>query len=355
MSSEHRNSTDTPRDADLVGAEAAMHRAARRACQRAEESAKRANVSVPSQEKPREVRNARAVLDPETLTFSQAQGYEELPGRLRLEELPHEARVHIWNAFYLSLKKSLNRRRQVVGTWAAILASKHLFHDIRPADELSPEFGAICKELRDCIYTLPLNGVFDLIQFVLRRPSCPPEFSATMKRVFSRSRLAYTIDEGNPVTIVPAVTPEEGNAVIEALQTLGKAGLGAGASHLRNASECINAGDWAGSVRESMNAVESVARKLDPKASGRLGPALAALERCGELHPRLKVAFDKLYAYTSAEQGVRHALLDRTDDNVGMDEAVFMLGACASFASYLWRKHVANQPLKRALTVPSAQ
>ena len=25
--------------------------------------------------------------------------------------------------------------------------------------------------------------------------------------------------------------------------------------------------------------------------------------------------------------------------NVGMDEAVFMFGACASFASYLWRKH----------------
>ena len=28
----------------------------------------------------------------------------------------------------------------------------------------------------------------------------------------------------------------------------------------------------------------------------------------------------------------------------GLDEAVFMLGACASFASYLWRKHVAGEP-----------
>ena len=142
---------------------------------------------------------------------------------------------------------------------------------------------------------------------------------------------------------IPAVTPEEGGAVVEALQTLGKAGLGGAASHLRNASECINARDWAGSVRESIHAVESVARQLDPAASRTLQPALTSLERSGTLHPALKEAFNKLYGYTSDEQGVRHALLDRPDHNVGMDEALFMLSACASFASYLWRKHTAGE------------
>ncbi len=45
--------------------------------------------------------------------------------------------------------------------------------------------------------------------------------------------------------------------------------------------------------------------------------------------------------YTSDEQGFRHLLLNKAEDNVTIDEAVFMLGACASFASYLWRKHQA--------------
>ena len=164
-----------------------------------------------------------------------------------------------------------------------------------------------------------------------------------MKGVFSRCGLAYTIDEGEPPTIVPSVTPEEGNAVVEALQTLRDAGLDGAALHLHNASECINARDWAGSVRESIHAVESVARQLDPAASKALRPALTSLERSGTLHPALKEAFNKLYGYTSDEQGVRHALLDRPDHNVGMDEALFMLSACASFASYLWRKHVEAQ------------
>ncbi len=115
------------------------------------------------------------------------------------------------------------------------------------------------------------------------------------------------------------------------------------AAHLRNASECINAGDWAGSVRESIHAVESVARLLDPAASSTLGPALKALKKDGSLHPALESAFNKLYGYTSDEQGIRHAFLDRADSNVGMDEALFMLSACASFASFLKRKHTARQ------------
>ena len=74
-----------------------------------------------------------------------------------------------------------------------------------------------------------------------------------------------------------------------------------------------------------------------------MGPALASLEQREALHPALKDAFAKLYGYASNEQGIRHALLDQSNARVGMDEAVFMLGACASFASYLWRKHGAGE------------
>ncbi len=147
-----------------------------------------------------------------------------------------------------------------------------------------------------------------------------------------------------PPTVLPAATAEEGRTVVDALGTLRQAGLNGSAAHLRAAAERINAGDWAGSVRESIHAVESVARQLDPEAAQTLGPALDSLEKRGALHPALKVAFSTLYGYTSDEQGIRHALLDRTDAQVGRDEAVFMLGACASFASYLWRKHAAGAP-----------
>jgi hypothetical protein len=93
-------------------------------------------------------------------------------------------------------------------------------------------------------------------------------------------------------------------------------------------------GHWAGSVRESTSAVEAMAKRLAPNQDT-LGPALAELERKGHLHPGLKKAFNALYGYTSDQEGIRHALV--FDDNAKVDEAdaLFMLGARASFVSYL--------------------
>ena len=285
--------------------------------------------------------------DPREFSFSQAQGYEEIPGPLKLGELPKEERTRIWNLFYTHLSNSMSPS-DLLGNgpwigrgWKDILRAAHIdFHGGR-LDEWKSDFRPVCKELREYIETQPFNKVFDLIQFVLRRSECTSDFRRQMQGTFDECRLAYTIDIARPPTILPTVTPEEGRTVIDALRTLRQAGLNGSAAHLRKASERINAGDWAGSVRESIHSVESVARQLDPGAAT-LGPALSSVEKRGALHPALKEAFSKLYGYTSDEQGVRHALLDRPDANVGIDEAVFMLGACASFASYLWRKDQAG-------------
>ena len=105
-------------------------------------------------------------------------------------------------------------------------------------------------------------------------------------------------------------------------------------NHLIKAGQNLRNGDWAGSVRESIHAVECMAKRLAPDAQT-LGPALAALERRGHLHAALKEAFKKLYGYTCQEEGLRHALVFEDEALVDEVDALFMLGACASFVSYL--------------------
>ena len=56
-------------------------------------------------------------------------------------------------------------------------------------------------------------------------------------------------------------------------------------------------------------------------------------------HPALKKGFKNLFGYTSDEEGVRHALLERDAADVDVLDALFMYGACASFAAYLVSKH----------------
>ena len=147
--------------------------------------------------------------DPELLTFSQAQGYEALPGPLKLEEMSEEARTHIWNVFY-SLIRSTADYGALGEDWDTILYEKHIWIDNLPLDKWHISVTDHIYEIRNAIKTLSFNRVLDLIQFVLRHPSCPDEFIDSMKEVFARQRLAYTIDDGPPPTIIPSVTARKG-------------------------------------------------------------------------------------------------------------------------------------------------
>ena len=110
-------------------------------------------------------------------------------------------------------------------------------------------------------------------------------------------------------------------------------------AHLLKAAEAINGEKFADAVRESIHAVESVAKVISRQAHRTLGPAIKELqERQLLTHGALAEGFIKLYGYTNDEKGIRHALQEEDKANVGQEEAVFMFGACASFCGYLCRK-----------------
>ena len=282
-----------------------------------------------------------------TLSFSQREGDEPLPAPLQLKELPGKARTAIWNVLYGYMEDStetLVYRNtllvKVSGSWEEILRDVYAHHYNEPLDEWSNDFKKVVPWIRDRLENDPFNHIFDLIEFLMRHKDCPPKLTTDLSRAFRRFQLAYIIDTGPPPTIFPATTTEESCELKRSLAELRTAGLDGCATHLRSASKCINDGDAAGSVRESIHAVESVAKRIAPKANT-LSAALSVLEKQGVLHHKeLASALGKLYNYTSDEDGIRHALL-AAEANVTQDEALFMLGACASFASYLWRKHKA--------------
>jgi len=90
--------------------------------------------------------------------------------------------------------------------------------------------------------------------------------------------------------------------------------------------------DYRNSIKESISAVESLARKLSKDETGTLGNILKALEKSKKLHPALKSAFSSLYGYTSDADGIRHALLG--ESNLSKADARFMLICCSAFINY---------------------
>lgn len=96
--------------------------------------------------------------------------------------------------------------------------------------------------------------------------------------------------------------------------------------------------DFRNSVKESISAVEVVARQITGKNT--LGEALSELNNKGIYIPNvLKQGFDKIYAWTNGNDGIRHALMEDAN-TVGMAEAYFMLIACSAFINYMKMKQV---------------
>jgi hypothetical protein len=108
------------------------------------------------------------------------------------------------------------------------------------------------------------------------------------------------------------------------------------ASHVQRALELLSNRDnpdYRNSIKESISAVESMARIVAESPKATLADALKALEKGGKLHSALKDGFLKLYGYTSDEGGIRHAMLE--EPSISAADARYFLLSCTSFVNYL--------------------
>ena len=102
--------------------------------------------------------------------------------------------------------------------------------------------------------------------------------------------------------------------------------------HLAAAGAFFNDGKYLDAMRESIQAVESVARVVEPSAST-LGKALPLLEKRALIRPEFRQSIEKLYVFSNSAEGIRHADLGRANEDEA--EVLLMISACAAFVTYL--------------------
>ena len=284
---------------------------------------------------------ANGTADRSNITFSQAEGIDSLPRPLAAEELPEDVRNLLWSCIYRDLQDTCVFRvmyEYIQDPWESILYDIHVRFWHQPADEFNARLDTWVEILKPFFKGADYNRIFDVLQFVLRHNKVPSESYDVIKSILEDGLCAYTLVKDGP-TIIPVAIPEQRESIEESFQVLASGPFDGARTHLRESATCINTGDYAGSVRESIHAVESVARRLDEKAKKSLSPALEALSRKGvEIHGAFKSGIENLYGYTSDESGIRHSLIEDKGAKVDVEDATFMFGACASFAAYLVSK-----------------
>ena len=272
------------------------------------------------------------------LTFSQRYGYEPLPEPMRLEHISDDLRREIWNA----LREFLHHDAGIYGFSSTTrkFIERVLGTFLKKAeDEIRTDYDTAMTTFRNHLFQAKFNKFLDFVEIMINDEAISEDFVNRIAESFERYAAYWLGTSRHPFRFFPRSSKEQGDATQQAIATIREGGMESAATHLSKASVRFKAQQYADSVEPSIEAVESVARRIAPKAKT-LGEALKNLEKKGLLtNSQIKTGFEKIYAYTNTEEGVRHSLVFKDSSDVGIDEAIFMFGACASFAAYLVNKH----------------
>lgn len=272
------------------------------------------------------------------LSFSQRYEYKPVKTVMQVEAIDDELRTSLWNvldSFYWSKgnpghlleaesnKLILSLLRTI---WSGYLKL--------PNDTIGNTWDKPYGQLRAYYFSCAWNEVYDFIEFIANNGlnKADEQFRRECNRVLKREVAGYRF-VGDCIV---QITAEEEIAEIEqALASKGRLQLVA--THLQTALGRMSdrkSPDYRNSVKESISAVEALAKLVTKKDKATLPEALKAVtDKKVEVHIALKEAFTKLYGYTSDADGIRHSLMD--EPTLDFEDAKFMLVSCSAFVNYL--------------------
>lgn len=272
--------------------------------------------------------------------FSQRMGFIPLSPVIQLDDVNDNLRTALWNTilrFYLHGYKPRegSQLRRINGSNRQAFAMDFYADFLkRPVDDLPLDWSTLVDSIRkEVLRVLPWHRVYSFIEFVMKqggnqyRESLSFRFNEALEREGSGFRVVNGF--------VVAITSAEEMGAIEAAVRNANPYQGISAhltASLRMLSDKQNP-DYRNSIKESISAVECLARHLTNDSSAVLGQALKVLEKKHHLHPALHKAFSSLYGYTNDANGIRHSLMDNAATLTSAD-ARWMLISCSAFVNF---------------------
>lgn len=275
------------------------------------------------------------------MRFSQRIGKSPVKNTLEKEGISIELRNSLWTLFleYLVGGKSSDRPYDSKYSPKTVFFRK-LWIDFYkyPIDNLPMGYygqvdeGRALEYVRSWFYGADWAAVLDFVEFCVGSNITIINYH---NKVFKEEMSAYRFVDGNLVEIN---SKEEIIEIEDAIKNTDR--FVSVKTHIRRALELYadkRNPDYRNSIKESISAVEALAKIIVNDEKTTLGKALNLIESKHSIPNSLKSAFSSLYGYTSDAGGIRHALLEN-GVVIEIEEARFMLIACSAFINYLISK-----------------
>jgi len=278
------------------------------------------------------------------MKFSERMGLQPVKLELQVDSINPALRNRLWNVLQIeywryragySLFDPVNYELRDL---CRKLWNKHFK---APIDQIPTSPAPAIGQLRIFFFECKWFEVYDFIEFILNAtPGGNRTFSESCNRVFEEELSGYRFVAGK---IVP-ISSKQDVAAIEDAITQSATLFPTATQHLQAAISLLSKKpnpDYRNTIKESISAVEALCGALTGDSHATLGQTLKALDV--PVHPALRLAFEKLYGYTSDADGIRHALME--GPNLRQEDALFMLVACSAFISYVTAKYARkNRP-----------
>lgn len=204
-----------------------------------------------------------------------------------------------------------------------------------PIEEVWDIIEFICNELVPIIYDIEVKnaqrkGYYSEEELDGYGEQAVKKFFSDINAIFERECIAYRFVNG-------IIIQNTNNIEIAAIEEASTTEFDGCNKHIEKATAYLydrENPDYKNSIKESISAVEAICCVITKTENATLGETLRELEKKQQLNGQLKAAFEKLYAYTNNQGGIRHAN-PIVASEVSFAEAKFMLISCCAFVNYL--------------------
>jgi hypothetical protein len=271
------------------------------------------------------------IITSQELNFSQRNGLQKINEVLQVNSMSPELRVALFNFVY----KNTKRDKLDNSCYYFEIKVEELYCDFfkKPLTEIPHYYWDREERFKEWFFSAKWNEIYDFFEFCFSKMDFGRGkiFTYELNSCLAKENSGYRMVSG----YINQITDER---EIEAIKESFNNAQPVVKEHLSKAMEflqCHHDGkepDFRNSIKESISAVEHVVR--DITGASTLGDGLNKLEKKDvKINVCLKEAFDKLYAYTNSEDGIRHAKMNNS--NTSFEEAKFMLVACSAFINYI--------------------
>lgn len=263
------------------------------------------------------------------LSFGQRLGLTPNKKPFQIEDAGIELRTKIWNILILEVFNSeLDFTRRTAEY--PLLVELWVNHYNIPFDDMPVSYETLKKSIRKVIFDSDWLYFFETVEFIVRNYYKNEGLIKFINTSLESENSAYRF-VGNSLT--PITNENEIKEIEKAINENLYSGV---QTHLKQAISLMSDKqnpDFRNSIKESISAVESAAKKITGDSKASLGTALAELKKKKNFHAAYEEAFKKLYGWTSDSDGIRHSLLE--ESNLTLADARFMLVACSAFVNYM--------------------